>query len=216
MAIIIPAILESDKERFADKVYAISRLTGVETIQVDFCDGKFVESHSLPPKELDVLNPAYTWEAHVMAENPTEFLEYKMLGFSKIIVHYEAFASETELEEALGAITSLGLSPAIAINPETSVSVLRYFTDTIKYFTLLSVHPGKQGAEFLPESPARLAELRNLAPNAILEVDGGANLQNAGILAKTGADQIAVGSALFVNERLQENFDELTKAASGM
>ena len=213
MAKIIPAILESDKERFADKVYQLSRISGVDTIQVDFCDGKFVDTLTIPPKDLDVLNPAFTWEAHIMANHPTEFLEYKMLGFSKIIVHYESFATEPELEEALLAITDLGLTPALAINPETEVSVLRYHTDTIKHFTLLSVHPGRQGAQFLPDSPTRLFTLRNLAPNAILEVDGGVNLENAGLLSKTGADQLAVGSALFVGDRLQENYDALNAAS---
>jgi len=214
MAKIIPAILETDREKFADKVYQLRRLSGIETIQVDFCDGRFVETQTLQAKDLEPLNPIFTWEAHVMANEPKDFLDYKLSGFSKIIVHYEAFSSETALENALASIVGLGLTPAIAINPETPVSTLKYHTDTIKNFTLLSVHPGKQGNPFLVETPTRLYELRKLSPDAILEVDGGISAETAGLLAQNGADQLVVGSALFSGNRLQENFDVLVQAAS--
>lgn len=213
MAQIVPAILESNREKFADKLYQLSRLSGVETIQVDFCDGKFVGAQTLLPKDIEPLNPIFYWEAHMMVREPSDFLDYKMLGFSKIIVHYESYASETDLEKALSNIVALGLTPAIAINPETPVSTLRYHTDTIKHFTLLSVHPGKQGNPFLADTPTRLYELRKLAPNAILEIDGGITAREAGLLAQNGADQLAVGSALFSSDRVQENFDALVQAA---
>lgn len=213
MANIVPAILEKTKEAFDNRIFAISRILGVETIQVDFCDGQFVPDENLNIKNIDPLNPAFTWEAHLMMKEPVDFLDYKMVGFKRLIVHYESFGSEQALEEGLDEISKLGLEVALAINPETPVSVLRYFTDTIKYFTLLSVHPGKQGAEFLPESIQRVKELRAMSPHAIIEVDGGVNANNASDLVLAGATVLAVGSGLFATDQLQENYDAIAKAS---
>lgn len=214
MALIIPAILEKDRISFDDKLFIIERILGVEKIQVDFCDGQFVPTTSLNVREFDVLNPAFTWEAHLMIKNPTDFLDYKMAGFNTIILHYEAFDSEENLEKALEEIVAIGLTPAVAINPETPVSVLRYFTDTIKQFTVLSVHPGTQGAEFLPDSLSRIASLRELAPHAIIEVDGGIKQTNISSVIGVGADNIAIGSALFETDNAQNDYDHLIASAS--
>ncbi len=214
MAIIVPAILETDREKLDAKIFALSRISGVEILQVDFCDGEFVEGKSLPIKELDVLNPAFAWEAHLMMREPVDFLDYQMVGFNRLIVHYESFTSEAHMKEALEQISQLGMEAAVAINPETPVSVLRSFTDTVKHFTLLSVHPGKQGNPFLPESIERIQELRALTPHGILEVDGGITAAHATSLVQAGADMLAVGSALFATDQLQENYDELVQAAT--
>lgn len=214
MAIIVPAILEADKEKLESKLFAASRISGVTTLQIDFCDGNFVEGKSVPIKEVDVLNPAFTWEAHLMVQEPVDFLDYQMVGFKRLIVHYESFSSEKQLEEAIDQITKLGMEVVIAINPETPVSNLRYFTDTIKQFTLLSVNPGKQGNPFIEQSVERVKELRAIAPHAIIEVDGGVNVTHAPVLSEAGADMLAVGSALFDTDQVQESYDALVSAAT--
>jgi ribulose-phosphate 3-epimerase len=211
MSTIVPAILENSKELFDDKVYKLERLLGVEKIQIDFCDGLFVKNISLAVGEMDVLNPAFQWEAHLMVENPQNFIDYKIAGFTTLILHYEAFKNETDLESALENIVSIGMHPALAINPETSSSVLRYFADTIKHFTVLSVHPGKQGGKFINATIEKVKELREIAPHAIIEVDGGIKSQQIFSLNEAGADLLVVGSALFETENIQENFDALTQ-----
>lgn len=208
MAKIVPAILENIKSGLADKMFVITHLPGVERIQVDFCDGVFVPTKTLPVREIGTLNSMFAWEAHLMIEDAHDFLDYKIAGFRTIIVHYEAFSTVAALDESLHEIIALGFEPAIAINPETSVSVLRYFTDTIKQFTLLSVVPGKQGQSFLPESVDRLRELRQIAPNAILEIDGGITLETLPSIAEY-ADYVVVGSAIFKSGSPGKNFEDL-------
>ncbi len=210
---IIPAILEKTPLKFAEKIAILAPLkTKVKTIQVDFCDGLFVPNETMAIQdfaEIGDLSKKYSWEAHLMVIKPQNFNDYKVAGFTTIIVHYESFDDEQHLEEALDAITKLGLKPAIAINPHTPVSVLRYFTDTIKQFTILSVEPGRQGNPFLYESIDRVKLLREMAPNATIEVDGGINVSNASALLNAGADHLAVGSALFETEAVKQNFEAL-------
>jgi ribulose-phosphate 3-epimerase len=214
---IIPAILEKTPHGFAEKIAKIQTLKGVKTVQVDFCDGKFVNNDTLDIHEfaeIGHLPKKYNWEAHLMVDHPVNFEDYKNAGFTTIIVHYEAFAGEQKLEEALESIAKLDLKPAIAINPETPVSVLRYFTDNIKQFIVMSVHPGKQGNQFSSQAFERVKELRNLAPNATIEVDGGVNAVNAGELMQSGADYLAVGSALFETENIKQNYKNIESAGS--
>lgn len=214
---IIPAILEKTSQGFAEKIAKIQTLKKVKTIQVDFADGVFVENQTLSIQEfaeIGHLPKKYNWEAHLMVDHPSNFEDYKNAGFSTIIVHYESFAGEHHLEDALEAIVKLGLKPAIAINPETNPSVLRYYTDNIMQFTILSVEPGKQGNAFIPETFDRIKELRKLAPNATIEVDGGVNAHNAAALIHSGADYLAVGSALFETENIKQNYDEIESAGT--
>lgn len=213
---IIPAILEKTPQCFAEKIAKIQTIKGVkhevQTIQVDFIDGQFLDHETLSIHdfaEIGDLSPKYKWEAHLMILNPQNFADYQTAGFSNIIVHYEAFENEEDLEEALDKIQKLGLTPAIAINPETPVTVLRYFTDTIHNFTLLSVHPGKQGNPFIQETYERVKELREIAHDAIIEVDGGVNANNAKALLEAGADNLVVGSALFETENTKKNYQEI-------
>lgn len=214
---IIPAILEKTTQDYAHKVAKIQTLKPVTTIQVDFTDGQFVENQSLSIQEfaeIGHLPKKYSFEAHLMVQEPKNFEHYKEAGFSKIIVHYEAFPNEAVLEEALEQITKLGLTPSVAINPETPVSVLRYFADNIHHFTILSVQPGKQGNPFIEETFERVKELRLIAENAIIEVDGGVNSSNAGELYQAGATNLVVGSALFETENIKQNYQDIESAGT--
>jgi ribulose-phosphate 3-epimerase len=213
---IIPALLEKNPLDFAHKLAKIKTIGKLPRVQVDFCDELFVPSHTVQVEDLGHvprLDQA-EWEAHIMAIHPQNFSAYKEAGFSTVIVHYESFPEEKYLEEALEIIAKLGMKPAIAISPETTVSVLRYFTDTIKQFTILSVEPGQQGNPFLPLTYDRIKTLREMAPNATIEVDGGVNANNAAALIEAGADYLVVGSALFETENIKQNYLKIESAGT--
>jgi ribulose-phosphate 3-epimerase len=213
---IIPAILEKTPADFAHKLAKIKTIGKLQRIQVDFCDELFVTTHTVLVEDLGHVPKmdSAEWEAHIMAIHPKNFAAYKEAGFSTVIVHYESFPEERNLEEALESITKLGMKPGIAISPETTVSVLRYFTDTIHHFTILSVEPGKQGNPFLSATFDRVKTLREMAPNATIEVDGGVNAGNAGALINSGADYLVVGSALFETENIKQNYQAIESAGT--
>lgn len=197
MAIIVPAILEKTKEDFEARAQRFERLLNVQRIQVDVADGKFVANTTVLAPEIDLLSPNYIWEAHLMVEEPVDFFDYQMLGFTVIIVHYEAFQNEAVLISSLAQIRKLGLKVGLAFNPETPVASVAPYGEQVDQFTVLSIHPGTQGAEFMPESLGRIAELRAACPSAIIEVDGGISLETAKSVADAGADLLVVGSALW-------------------
>lgn len=200
MALILPAILEKTKEEFEARAKRFERLLNVQRIQVDVADGKFVSNTTVLAPDIDVLSPNYIWEAHLMVEEPVDFFDYQMLGFTVIIVHFEAFTNEAVLISSLAQIRNLGLKVGLAINPETPVESVVHYAKYVDQFTILSVHPGTQGAEFIPESLTRISVLRKLCPDAVIEVDGGVSLETAEVVAKAGADLLVVGSALWDDE----------------
>ncbi len=206
---IIPAILEKTSEGFAEKFEQIKTLSGVKRIQVDFADSMFVDNATLTVDQLPELGSKYEWEAHLMVQEPDNLETYKAKGFSKVIVHYEGFISEENLEAALQKISKLGMTPALAMNPETPVSVARYFADTITNFTIMGIEPGAQGREFIPLTFDRIAELRQLAPDATIQVDGGVRVENARSIAEAGANELVVGSALLKAEDIKEAYAQL-------
>ncbi len=211
MAVIVPAILEKTKEGFAEKALRMVKLSGVQRIQVDFGDGQFVPNATLPASEIEPLNPAFIWEAHLMVKEPMDFLDYEISGFKTIIVHYEAYPNLAAIKNAINTIKQSGIEPGICINNETPVEVLEEFKDLTNHFLLMSVHPGFQGSEFLENTYQRIKELRSLVPKAIIEVDGGVNLQNIRKIADAGADLIVCGSSLVKAPSIQEAYEQLNK-----
>ena len=212
MATIVPAILETTKEGFLDKLSRVQKIPGVQKVQIDFADGEFVPHTILPIEEIDSLNPAFSWEAHLMVKNPSDFLDYKIAGFSSIIIHYEAFDLPTKLRLALRQITKDGLEPILCLNPETSISSAVDFLDVVNHFQIMGVHPGFQGADFLPGTIDRVAELRKMCPNAIINVDGGIEESNIKQVALAGADFIVVGSALLKAPDIHVAYEKLKMA----
>ena len=194
MPIIVPAILEKTKEGFLQKAALATKIPGVERIQVDFGDGEFISDKLLAPDEMDTLNPAFVWEAHLMVKAPRDFLDYQLCGFKALILHYEAFPSSENLKETLSEIKAMGFKTGVAINPDTPVNVLKDIQ--ADQYLVMSVVPGKQGQMFIPSTLEKIKALRSLLSHAIIEVDGGVNETNIKSIKAAGADLICAGSSL--------------------
>jgi len=209
MSQIVPAILEETKEGFLKQLSRISKLPGIERVQVDFEDGIFVSRKILPVTEIDALNPAFHWEAHLMLKEPKDFLDYQICGFKTIIIHYEAYSLPTALKIAVAEIKKMGFKVGVAINPETDVEVLKDIE--ADQYLLMSVTPGNQGEKFIENSLNKIKLLRQLLPHAIIEVDGGVNETNIKAIKDAGADLIIAGSALVKAEDMNLAYEKLLK-----
>lgn len=209
---LIPAILENNKKKYLENLKAVLGLKNLKSIQIDFADGQFAATKTLSIGDIELPpRSKISFEAHLMIKDPKDFALYQAAGFKKIIVHYEAFKSELDLEAALEEIKKLKMIPAIAISPTSEISVIRYHVDTIKDFTLLAVIPGKQGQKMLPETFDRLRELRDFAPSANIEIDGGVDSKNIAGLIDAGATDCVAGSSLLRGD-IKENYKLLMEA----
>lgn len=196
MSTIVPAILEQTIEGFQDKSYIVTRLPQVSRIHVDFADGKFVPSRALSIENFEPLNPAFEWEAHLMIDEPVDFLDYQIAGFKTIVVHFEAYKNPERIIEALKEIRKLGMTAGLAINPETEISALAPFKEFINQITVMSVKPGYQGSPFEQNALEKVRKLKALWPNVIIEIDGSVNEATIESVCSSGPDLLVVGSAI--------------------
>lgn len=211
---IVPAILEKTKAGFLEKLSSVTKLSKVERVQIDFGDGKFIPNKLLPVSDIDMLNPAFIWEAHLMVKEPKNFFDYKLCGFKTILIHFEAYGAEAEIFDAVSQIRELKLEAGLCLSPQTPVELLKKFEGKVSQFLLLGVSPGLQGQMFIPETLERIKILRKLFPNSKIEVDGGINESNIKNIVTAGADLLVVGSALIKAPNILEAYEKLYQELS--
>ena len=177
-------------------------------LHIDVMDGVFVPNISfgfpvlkhvakLCKKPLDV---------HLMIVQPEKFIpEVKALGAYMMNVHYEACP---HLHRVIGQIHEAGMKAGVTLNPATPVELLRDIINDVDMVLLMSVDPGFGGQKFIPSTIGKVERLRRLiqetGSNALIEIDGGVNLETGRLLAKAGADVLVAGSYIFGAPNPQE------------
>lgn len=128
--------------------------------------------------------------------------------------HYEAAGEHTG--EYIDMLHSLGIKAGVAINPDVPVEKLFPYIGQADYFLIMSVFAGFGGQKFIPESLERIAtlkaELDRLGNNALIEVDGGVNMDNIKALKEAGAVMIVAGSTVFRSDKPGEVISALRNA----
>jgi len=207
---IIPAILTDNPQTLESMVRQSATFT--DYVQIDIMDGQFVPSHSVTWQQLSSIPIGIDWEAHLMINKPEEQLKhFKQAGAGKAIFHYEAVPDPLKV---ISAARSLDLSVGIALNPETSIDTVLPFTDKLDGVLFLAVHPGFYGAKFIPEVLEKIAALRRAKPDLKIGIDGGIKESNISSIAKSGVDEICVGSAIFLQPQPAESYRKLLAIAN--
>ena len=145
-------------------------------------------------------------DVHLMIVQPEKFIpEVKALGAYMMNVHYEACP---HLHRVIGQIHEAGMKAGVTLNPATPVELLRDIINDVDMVLLMSVNPGFGGQKFIPSTIGKVERLRRLiqetGSNALIEIDGGVNLETGRLLAKAGADVLVAGSYIFGAPNPQE------------
>jgi ribulose-phosphate 3-epimerase len=200
MPAIAPSILAADFSRLGELVREVEA-GGADRLHVDVMDGHFVPNLSMGPVVVRGLRPVtkLPLEVHLMVADPAQFVEsFLKAGADTLIVHQEVVADNHPLLEG---VRGRGKKIGVAINPGTPVEALDPYLPDIDLALCMTVWPGFGGQAFLPESPGRIAALRELIarrnPQCELEVDGGVDLRTAPVCAKAGANVFVAGTSIF-------------------
>ena len=138
-------------------------------------------------------------DVHLMIVQPEKFIpEVKALGAHIMNVHYEACP---HLHRVIQQIREAGMQPAVTINPATPVAMLKDIINDVYMVLLMGVNPGFGGQKFIKHTVEKVRELRELitltGSQALIEVDGGVNLETGACLVEAGADALVAGNAIF-------------------
>lgn len=212
MRLVAPSVLAANFSKLGEEIEMINR-SEADFVHCDVMDGVFVPNisfgvpivqaiHKISQKPLDV---------HLMIVNPEKYIqEFYHAGASVITVHYEACV---HLHRTIQQIKELGIKASVCLNPHTSVALLEDIIGDLNMVLLMSVNPGFGGQKFIENTYRKVAALKEMIirrkSDALIEVDGGINLEVGRKLYDSGVDILVAGSFIFGSDNPTESIASL-------
>jgi ribulose-phosphate 3-epimerase len=197
---IAPSILSADGSRLAEEIAAVEK-AGADWLHVDVMDGHFVPNLTLGPGLVTSLRKTtrLPFDVHLMIEEPDRYVDaFAQAGADWLTVHVEA---AVHLHRTVTLIRERGIRAGVSLNPATPLSLVEPILPYIDLLLIMSVNPGFGGQRFIESSLAKVRQakemIRAIAPQVLLEVDGGVTVKNIRAVADAGADVLVAGAAVF-------------------
>ncbi len=212
--LIAPSILSADFANIQRDVEMINK-SEADWFHVDVMDGMFVPniSFGFPVIKAIKKHAIKPLDVHLMIVDPDRYLQtFKDAGADILTVHYEACP---HLHRTIQAIKALGMKAGVSINPHTSVNLLIDIISDIDLVLIMSVNPGFGGQKFIENTYHKIAMLREIIrttkSKALIEIDGGVDLNNYAKLIDTGANVLVAGNTVFSSPNPIQTISDLKK-----
>ena len=211
--LIAPSVLAADFGNLQRDLEMINE-SSADWFHIDIMDGVFVPNISFGMPVLRDINKhaKKTIDVHLMIINPDQYIEtFASLGADILTVHYEAC---THLHRTIQAIKAAGMKAGVALNPHSSVDLLKDTIKDIDLVCLMSVNPGFGGQSFIENTYDKIKELKELIKSkgskCQIEIDGGVTNKNAKKLVQTGANILVAGSYVFKSDNPLQTIEKLS------
>ena len=194
---IMPSTLCFDMSR--PETYTMFRAGGISAIHVDIMDGLYVDKITGGIEELRKIRAAWPGHLHVhlMTDAPSAWATDAInAGADTVILS----TNTVGLRRAVQIVRAAGKRVGIALNPESSVSLLKTILRDIDEIMVMGVAPGAAGQKFNMNILNKISVLagtrKKYGLRFTISVDGGINPETARLCWGAGADLLVSGSYL--------------------
>jgi ribulose-phosphate 3-epimerase len=189
---IVPGILEKDWPEIENKIHLVQNFS--RTIHIDILDGKFAPNTSfLDPKPFQKYSKDLIFEAHLLVEEPINYLEpFAAAGFRRFLGQIEQMSSQEDFVAKAEILGEVGL----ALDVKTPLENLTIDYEDLDCILLMTVKAGFSGQEFRPEVLAKVKQIKERFPIPV-ELDGGINASTITEAFSAGANRFVTTSFLF-------------------
>lgn len=226
MTEIIPAVLATNYEELYRDISKVSTLSRM--IQIDICDGQFVDSRTWPMSSRDESSVSkiieeeeglpywdtLDFEFDLMVKNAHKHFDFfTRLGAKRMVFHVEA-EDPTDFKDFLEALDPYfreNIEIGLALNTTTKIERIAPYINYVNFIQCMGIeHIGHQGEQFDERVIDQIKALKALYPELTISVDGSVNEETAPLLVEAGASRLIVGSVLERSLDVRETMKELS------
>ncbi len=194
---IAPSLLASDFANLERELHKLEE-GGIKVAHIDVMDGRLVPNISVGVPVVASIRKVTSLklDVHLMIVEPERYIEaFRKAGADSLSVHIEAVPEPTSI---LRKIRELGAAPGLVLNYGTPVEKVLPYAKEADILLTMSVPAGFGGQKFRYDALDSVRALRAAArPDALIEIDGGIDVETIGAAAEAGVNLFVAGTGVF-------------------
>jgi ribulose-phosphate 3-epimerase len=197
---------------------------GARLVHIDVMDGVYCPRMTAGPPLIKAIKTPLLKDVHLMIAEPLgKVREYVEAGADIVTIHPDASAHPHRVLQEMGGMenvndASRGLIRGVALNPGTPLETLNPLLDELEMVLLLAVNPGWGGQKFAKSTFGRIEQVKRMIEESGKEilvcVDGGITRNNIAEVARSRADIVVAGSAVFDGKAARENARQMLQVVA--
>ena len=200
---LMASMMCADYNRLGEEVRELDE-GGVDSFHIDIMDGRYVPNFAMSLNDLRCIRGLTDkpLDVHLMVEHPINTIDLFIKALrpgDTIYIHPEAeYHPSTTLQKIINA----GITPAIAINPGTSVGTVFEMLQIVDKVLVMSVNPGNAGQMFMPYVSQKYDRLLAIKKEMHYDIywDGACSADKIKTFAPKGVRGFVLGTTLLFGQ----------------